>query len=49
MSLPPGTRLGPYEILAPLGSGGPASVRGSVVVGRELWRGRAVAQWKIGY
>jgi hypothetical protein len=38
MSLVHGTRLGPYEILAPLGSGGPACVRGWIVP-RELRRG----------
>ena len=31
MSLAPGARFGPYEILAPLGSGGPACVRGWIV------------------
>ena len=43
MSLAPGTRLGPYEIVALLGSGGPAYVRGWLVT-RELRRGLAGAQ-----
>src|SRR5262245_12737633 len=38
--LPAGTRLGPYEIVAPLGAGGPASVRASDHA-RELRRGLA--------
>jgi hypothetical protein len=41
MILAAGTRLGQYEVLAPLGSGGLASARG--VIGRELRRGLAVA------
>jgi len=41
MTVPAGTRIGPYEILAPIGSGGPASARAGDVM-RELWRGRAV-------
>jgi len=38
MSLAPGARLGPCEVLGPLGSGGPAYVRGWIVP-RELRRG----------
>lgn len=44
-ALTPGTRLGPYEILAAIGAGGPAYVRGRVV--RELWRGLAEAKQRI--
>ena len=36
MALSPGTRLGPYEIAAQIGVGGPASVR---LTSGELWRG----------
>ena len=43
MSLTTGTRLGFYEILAPLGAGGPAFVRGLHDV-HELRRGHAEAQ-----
>jgi hypothetical protein len=39
MSLPPGTRLGPYEILAPIDAGG----MGSVYLGRDLRLMRDVA------
>ena len=39
MSLPPGTRLGPYEILAPLGEG----AMGQVYRGRDTRLDRAVA------
>ena len=42
MSLVAGTRLGPYEILAPLGEGGPASAR--VEDPCELRRGLAEAR-----
>jgi hypothetical protein len=42
MSLTP-TRLGPYEIVARIGAGGPASVR-LCNAGRELRRGLAEAQ-----
>jgi hypothetical protein len=42
MPLDAGFRLGPYEILAPLGAGGPASARGESR--RELRRGLAVAK-----
>ena len=42
LTLTPGTRLGPYEIVAPLGVGGPAFARGEIA--RELRRGLAVAQ-----
>jgi hypothetical protein len=41
MALAPGTRIGTYEIVAPLGKGGPASARGRIM--NELWRGLAVA------
>ena len=43
MTLSLGTRLGPYEILSPLGTGGPSSARDRLAP-RELWRGLAVAQ-----
>ena len=39
MALPGGTRLGPYEVLAPLGAGG----MGEVYRGRDLRLGREVA------
>ena len=42
MSLLSGTRLGPYEILAPLGAGGPPPL--ALALMRELRRGLAVAQ-----
>ena len=42
LSLTAGDRLGPYEILAPLGAGAPASARAESDT-RELWRGLAVA------
>jgi hypothetical protein len=45
MALAPGARLGPYEILAPLGAGGPAFAR--VEVTRELRRGLAEADLRI--
>ena len=38
MPLNPGTSLGPYQIVAPIGQGGPASVRGDMAI-RGLWRG----------
>jgi hypothetical protein len=43
MALAPGTRIGTYEIVAPLGAGGPAFVRGLHGV-HELRRGHAEAQ-----
>ena len=43
MPLNPGTSLGPYQIVAPIGQGGPASVRGDMAI-RELWRGLAEAK-----
>jgi hypothetical protein len=43
MALNPGSRLGSYEIIAPIGAGGPASARG-VNLTRELWRGLAEAK-----
>jgi serine/threonine protein kinase len=39
MSLAPGTRLGPYEIVAPIGAGG----MGEVYKGRDTRLGRTVA------
>jgi hypothetical protein len=42
MNLSAGTRLGPYEVLASLGAGGPASARADF--GDELRRGLAVAE-----
>jgi len=41
MSLTSGTRLGVYEILSPLGAGGPASAERDLRP--QLWRGLAVA------
>ena len=43
MALAPGVRLGPYEIAAQIGVGGPASVR---LPSHELRRGLAEAQMK---
>jgi hypothetical protein len=40
MTLDAGTRIGPYEVVAPLGAGGPASVRGCLS-DREIRRGLA--------
>jgi len=45
MTITPGTRLGPYEVLAPLGAGGPPSL--AAAFGRQLRRGLAVAQARI--
>jgi len=42
MSLAIGTKLGSYEILAPLGAGGPPPLASALM--RELRRGLAVAQ-----
>ena len=39
MTLAPGTKLGPYEILAPIGAGG----MGEVYRARDPWVGRDVA------
>jgi hypothetical protein len=38
----PGSRIGPYELICPLGAGGPASARGDSL--RELRRGLAEAK-----
>ena len=43
MALTTGVRLGPYEILGPLGAGGPAAARACMAM-RELRRGLAEAQ-----
>ena len=43
VTLAPGSRIGPYEVLSAIGAGGPASVRGRDVA-RELRRGLAEAQ-----
>lgn len=43
MSLPPGTRIGAYEITSQLGAAGPASARLDIDK-CELWRGLAVAK-----
>lgn len=45
ITLSPGARLGPYEILSALGVGGPVSVRGDVGM-RELRRGLAETELK---
>ena len=45
MPLDTGIRLGAYEIIGPLGAGGPASARGERV-SRVLWRGLAAAHQK---
>ena len=42
MSLTPGARLGPYEVLAPLGAGGPPPLASALM--RELRRGFAEAK-----
>jgi hypothetical protein len=42
MSLGAGARLGPYEILAAIGAGGPAFAHGRIT--NELRRGHAAAQ-----
>ena len=42
MSLTNGTRLGPYEVVAAIGAGGPAYAR--TTIPRELRRGLAVAK-----
>jgi hypothetical protein len=44
MSLAAGTRLGPYEILAAIGAGGPPPLRTNAP---ELGRGLAEAQRRI--
>ena len=44
MSLAVGTRLGPYEITAPIGAGGPPSLH---MTPAELRRGLAEAQRRI--
>ena len=43
MALTAGDRLGPYEVTAQIGKGGPASARGTRSVG-ELRRGLAEAR-----
>jgi hypothetical protein len=45
MALSIGSRLGPYEVLAKLGEGGPAFARAEVT--RELRRGLAEADLRI--
>ena len=45
MSLAAGMRLGPYEILAPVGAGGPAFAHGQVM--NALRRGLAEADLGI--
>ncbi len=45
MTLATGTLLGPYEIVAPIGAGGPPSL--AAAFGRQLRRGHAVAQARI--
>jgi len=45
MSLVSGTRLGPYEVIALLGVGGPASAERDLR--SQLWRGLAVAQARM--
>jgi len=44
MALSPGARLGPCEIVAAIGAGGPPPLRTNLP---ELRRGRAEAQWRI--
>jgi hypothetical protein len=45
VNVEPGARFGPYEIVAAIGAGGPASARARGAV-RALWRGLAEAQSK---
>ena len=45
MALALGTRLGPYEVIALLGAGGPASAERDLR--SQLWRGLAGAQARI--
>jgi hypothetical protein len=45
MALTPGTRLGPYEVIAAIGAGGTASAKRDLR--SQLWRGLAVAQARI--
>jgi len=43
MALNAGAHLGPYEVVAAIGSGGRAAARAGTTT-RELWRGLAEAQ-----
>jgi hypothetical protein len=45
MAFAAGTTIDTYEIVTPVGAGGPACARAASSRHLELWRRHAVAQW----